>query len=57
MILPAVLEMKTLSTVLEVGEGDFTNNSVSGKESASICEQQKKRNSAMFKLNTMALKD
>lgn len=57
MVLLALLEMKTLSTVLEVGEGDFINNSISGEESASIYEQKKKRNSAMFNLNMMALKD
>ena len=46
-----------LSTVLEVDKGDFTNNSISGEESANVREQKEKGNPGMFKLNMMAPKD
>lgn len=32
-----------LSTVLEVDKGDFTNNGISGEESANVREQKRKR--------------
>lgn len=47
----------TLSAVLEVSRGVFTNNSISGEESANVYEQKKKRNAVVFKLNMMALED
>lgn len=56
-VLLALFEMMTLSTVLEVDKGDFTNNSISGEESANVREQKEKGNPGMFKLNMMAPKD